>query len=326
MRSTGYLALICLVVLTLAGWSKPAGTDVSPPEAAPTDLASALREQALALMASGDLSGAAAWQLLAGRYEEAAVSAENALKLDPDHAGAQHNAGMANLRLGHLGVAAHWLDKSARAQPERFEHLIGLAHLALTQGRAALAAEYLRQARQLPGGEAAAAELQPSVERLTAPAQAPSECLAELADGPVSLCLARGADHYEIDLRDEPFGQRLAVGSDAQRPSLEKAPWPDGGVAYWLRTDSAVVDVHKWHAFVVRNGRLKQVLFKGGTDVLMLSTDDHIKSFAMPSVSDAELRASHRHEADPRQTVSMTFRVTSDGLGAEQVRYHVGSK
>ena len=264
-------------------------------------------------------------QLLAGQYTDAAASAYTALKLNPNHAGAQYNVGMALLERPDLTTAAVWLDRSARAQPDRFEPLIGLARAALAEGEAGLAGHYLSKARQIAGGEAEAAKWQPALDKLTAPGPAPASCAAQLTDGPVSLCVTDSAQRRELYLlAGQGPAQRTTLGHAWQLIALEKGSLPDGRVAYWVKSQSAVVDVYVWQAFVVSDGKLRQLLFQGGSDIQMLGTDEFVKSYAMPRVKGNELEASHRHEADPSKGVTMRFRLAPKGFVAEQSFYQEG--
>lgn len=341
---TRRLAAFCAAALFVAGCTKPPAPVSAPavpvPAVAPASEAapaSDLRKQALALMAKSDLPGAIArWQeltakepsadnwndlsyaqLLAGQYKDAIASAQQALKLDPQHAAAQYNLGMAYLESGDPKSAEYHLDKSAKAQPDRFEPLIGLARSALAQNDAVRANRYLIMAQQLPGAAAEVARLQPAVEKVLPPSEA-ADCAAQLHDGPVNLCLKTTTNQAALYLlADSGPAQRIVVDM-ANFPELQKGALPDGNVVYWLKTHTAVVDVYAWQAFVVRDGKLQQLLFRGGTDLLMSDPSRFVKSYAMPRVVGSELEASHRHEADPSKSVTMRFRFGPDGLNAEQ--------
>ncbi|HLN61773.1 MAG TPA: hypothetical protein VK464_09495, partial [Symbiobacteriaceae bacterium] len=175
--------------------------------------------------------------------------------------------------------------------------------------------------------EAEAAKLQPALEKLTAPAPAPAACAAQLTDGAVKLCVSDSEQQRELYLlAGQGAVQRTTLGLAWRFISLEKGSLPDGRVAYWVKSQSAVVDVHVWQAFVVSDGKLRQLLFQGGSDVQMLSTDESVKSYAMPRVNGNELEASHRHEADPSKSVTMRFRLAPNGLVAEQTFFYEGPR
>ncbi len=327
------LATICAVALVLSACSKTPAPVVSappPPPVVSTPVAPDPREEAVKEPTAdywNDLSYA---QLLAGKYEDALSLAKRALELDKNHAGAQYNAGMAALEIGtDLTAAARWLDQSARAQPDRYQPLIGLARLAVAGGRADVAGEYLKLARQLPGGEVVAAKLEPQADQAPALVPAPTACDKQLTDGPNTLCLAKGEKGYELFLlQGQGMAQHRAIGQAPQVVSFEKGALPDGTTAYWLQIDGAVDLVDTFYGFVVRDGSLRQIIFKGGTDVDMSYLTTWVKSSAAPRVLGDELTVSHRFEPDPQKFVTMRFRFLPGSLVAEQTFFFqsIGNK
>jgi Flp pilus assembly protein TadD len=112
-----------------------------------------------------DAAGRAAWRqgvglLREGRFREAAEQFAAVLRLQPGHAGAHNNLGMALAGVGELDAAAERFREASRLGPAEPEPLVNLGNVLLLQGdRAGAIASYRRALALQPDSAPAHANL-----------------------------------------------------------------------------------------------------------------------------------------------------------------------
>ncbi|HWI62386.1 MAG TPA: hypothetical protein VNT75_11145 [Symbiobacteriaceae bacterium] len=248
--------------------------------------------------------------LQAKRYKEALEAGLEALKLDPKHAHAQYNVGMAYLELGEPCRALAPLEQTAAQQPERYEPQLALSRAYTATFSATRGAYHAAVAERLgaPNGARTATD---ELGGLKAPADLEKASRAMLEDGNVTLylypeagkqgCNGKVFSLYAVTKDGQSAG--LLLGSLREGDTLKLTRAEPG--RYWLKSPPLytvyVSPSYNWRLFSFQDGRLSMTLFGGS---------DSVESEDPPIIEG--------------QTVSAARQNTASGATTKVTRYTLG--